>query len=184
MILTGENRRTQRKTCSNSTLSSKKHTWIDPISNPGFPDEKPDARGRPLYVSSARRLMTVILCSAMLVYRNVDGRLACVRVSGAVVRNAQHRTSVTLMTGTEPRGQGVSTPASYSGSLRFKSRPGDRLSWLSFPLFFPVPPDECRDSTLKLGNNRFLSNSLQFTIHLSPLNSTLYSLSYWKSVVK
>jgi hypothetical protein len=34
-ILTGENRRTQRKTCHSATLSTTYPTWIDPGANPG-----------------------------------------------------------------------------------------------------------------------------------------------------
>jgi hypothetical protein len=41
----------------------------------------------------------------------------------------------------------VSSPASYSGGAGFKSRPGDRLSWLRFVVVFSVPPGKCRDST-------------------------------------
>jgi hypothetical protein len=51
-----------------------------------------------------------------------------------------------------------------------------RVSWFS-----SVTPDNCRDRTLKLGHDHFLPNPLQFIIHLSPYNSTLYSLHYWKS---
>jgi hypothetical protein len=36
----------------------------------------------------------------------------------------------------------------------------------------------------KLGHDRFLPHPLQFIIHLSPFNSTLYNLSYWERVVK
>jgi len=50
--------------------------------------------------------------------------------------------------------------------------------------FSSVPPGKFWDSTLKLGHDRFLPNPFQFIIHLSPFHSTLYSLSYWKSVVK
>jgi hypothetical protein len=44
---------------------------------------------------------------------------------------------------------------------------------MRFWWFSSVPPEECRDSTLTLGHDRFLPNSFQFTIHVS---STLYSL--------
>jgi hypothetical protein len=40
-ILTGENRRTQRKTCPSATLSTTNHTWIDPGSNPSLRGERP-----------------------------------------------------------------------------------------------------------------------------------------------
>jgi hypothetical protein len=41
MILTGENRRTRRKTCPSATLSTTNPTWIDPGSNPGLRGERP-----------------------------------------------------------------------------------------------------------------------------------------------
>jgi hypothetical protein len=42
--------------------------------------------------------------------------------------------------------------------------PGGGFSWFS-----SVHPGECRDSTLKLGHDLFLPNSLQFIIYLLPL---------------
>jgi hypothetical protein len=42
--------------------------------------------------------------------------------------------------------------------------------------FFSVPPGKFRYST-ELGHDRFLPNPFQFIIHLSPLHSTLCSLS-------
>jgi hypothetical protein len=41
MILTGENRRTRRKTCPSATLSATNPTWIDPGVNPGLRGERP-----------------------------------------------------------------------------------------------------------------------------------------------
>jgi hypothetical protein len=41
MILTGENRRTRRKTCTSATLSTTNPTWIDPGANPGLCGETP-----------------------------------------------------------------------------------------------------------------------------------------------
>jgi hypothetical protein len=41
MILTGENRRTRRKTCPSAILSTTKPTWIDPGANPGLRGERP-----------------------------------------------------------------------------------------------------------------------------------------------
>jgi hypothetical protein len=41
MILTGENRRTRRKTCPSATLSTNDPTWIDPGANPGLRGERP-----------------------------------------------------------------------------------------------------------------------------------------------
>jgi hypothetical protein len=40
-ILTGENRRTRRKTCSVAILSTTNPTWIDPGANPGLRGERP-----------------------------------------------------------------------------------------------------------------------------------------------
>jgi hypothetical protein len=47
----------------------------------------------------------------------------------------------------EHRGRVVNTPASHSGSPRFKPRPG-RLSWLRFFVFLSVPQRKWWDSTL------------------------------------
>jgi hypothetical protein len=41
MILTGENRRTRRKTCPSATLSTINPTQIDPGANPGLRGERP-----------------------------------------------------------------------------------------------------------------------------------------------
>jgi hypothetical protein len=41
MILTGENRRTRRKTCPSATLSTTNPTWIVPGANPGLRGERP-----------------------------------------------------------------------------------------------------------------------------------------------
>jgi hypothetical protein len=49
---------------------------------------------------------------------------------------------------------------------------------------FAISPGECWDSTLKLDHDCLLPNPFQFIIHVSPLNSRLYSLSYWKKVFK
>jgi hypothetical protein len=40
-ILTGENRRTRRKTCPSATLSTTNPTWIDPGANSGLRGERP-----------------------------------------------------------------------------------------------------------------------------------------------
>jgi hypothetical protein len=40
MILTGENRRTRRKTCPSATLSTTNPTWIDPGTNSGLRCER------------------------------------------------------------------------------------------------------------------------------------------------
>jgi hypothetical protein len=41
MILTGETRRTRRKTCPSATLSTTNPTWIDPGANPDLRSERP-----------------------------------------------------------------------------------------------------------------------------------------------
>jgi hypothetical protein len=41
MILTGEKRRTLRKTCPSATLPTTNPTWIDPGTNPGLRGERP-----------------------------------------------------------------------------------------------------------------------------------------------
>jgi hypothetical protein len=82
---------------------------------------------------------------------------------------------------TERRGPAINTPPLYSGYPGFKSRFGDRLSWLCFWWFSPVPPGKLWDSIL----NSATSTSTSFpNHHLSIILSTLYSLSYWESVVK
>jgi hypothetical protein len=40
-ILTGENRRTRRKSCPSATLPTPNPTWIDPGANPGLSGERP-----------------------------------------------------------------------------------------------------------------------------------------------
>jgi hypothetical protein len=41
MILTGENRRTRRKTCPSATLPTTNPTWIFPGANPGLRGDSP-----------------------------------------------------------------------------------------------------------------------------------------------
>jgi hypothetical protein len=41
IILTGENRRTRRKTCTSATLSTTNPTWTDPGPNPGSRGNRP-----------------------------------------------------------------------------------------------------------------------------------------------
>jgi hypothetical protein len=67
------------------------------------------------------------------------------------------------------------------GTSRVQISARDRISWLSFA---SVPPDICRDSTLKLGHHHFLPHPFQFIILLSMSHSTPYSRTYWESVVK
>jgi hypothetical protein len=66
------------------------------------------------------------------------------------------------------------TPASYSGGPGFKSGRGEQLC-LYFFVLFSVPPGECRDSTLKLDHDRFLSNHFE-NIVLVIENASLNSL--------
>jgi hypothetical protein len=72
------------------------------------------------------------------------------------------RNSSPLLFLTEHRGRVVSIPASYSGGPGFKSRPEDRLSWLTFAWFSSIRSGEYRGSTLKLGHDRFLPNHFRF----------------------
>jgi hypothetical protein len=57
MILTGENRKTRRKTCSSVTLPTTNPTWADLGANQGLHCEKPETNrlsygtGRALHVS-------------------------------------------------------------------------------------------------------------------------------------
>jgi hypothetical protein len=81
------------------------------------------------------------------------------------------------------RGRMLNAPASYSGSSGFKSRPGNRLSWLKLSVGFLCPPGKFRESSIKLGLDRFLPNPFQFVLRLSSFHATLCSLSYWESVV-
>jgi hypothetical protein len=52
---------------------------------------------------------------------------------------------------------------------------GEETDYPDSSWFSSVLPEECRDSALKLGHDRFLPNPFQFFIHLSPYQSTLYS---------
>jgi hypothetical protein len=51
-ILTGENRRTRRKTCPSATLSTTNPTWFDPDANPGLRGETPAANDQSLGTAS------------------------------------------------------------------------------------------------------------------------------------
>jgi hypothetical protein len=68
------------------------------------------------------------------------------------------------------------TPASCSGGLGFKSRPEDRLFWLSVFVVFFSPSRQMPGLFLKLDHDRFLPHNFQFIIHVSSVHSTLYSL--------
>jgi hypothetical protein len=52
------------------------------------------------------------------------------------------------------------------GRYRVQMSAGDWISGLEVFVGFSVPPGECRDSTLRLGHERFLPNLVQF-IHIS-----------------
>jgi hypothetical protein len=67
----------------------------------------------------------------------------------------------------ERRGRVDNISASYFGGPRFKSRPGDRLSWLRFSRFNSVPPLKCRDIALKLYHYGFIPRPSRFIIHVS-----------------
>jgi hypothetical protein len=70
----------------------------------------------------------------------------------------------------------VNTPTSYLGGAGFDSRP--RLPDVLSEVFvvFISPSSECRDSTLKLGNDHFLTNFFPVYHHSLILSYTLYSL--------
>jgi hypothetical protein len=63
----------------------------------------------------------------------------------------------------------VSTPGSYSGGPGFKSRLGTGYPDLCFSRFSSVPPCKCRNSTLKLGHDRFYP-------HPSLISPSFYTL--------
>jgi hypothetical protein len=84
---------------------------------------------------------------------------------------------------TEGHGQLVNNPASYSGGPRFKFRPGDWLSWPRFHGFSQSLHANTRIVPY-IRSQPTPSLSFQFIIHLSSFHSTLYSLSYWESIVK
>jgi hypothetical protein len=76
MILAGENRRTQRKTCSSATLSATNPPWTNPGANPGIRIEKP-ATNR---LSHDTAPMAVTLYADVFVYkRRVVVRLCLIR---------------------------------------------------------------------------------------------------------
>jgi hypothetical protein len=83
---------------------------------------------------------------------------------------------------TESRGRVANTTASYSGELGFKSRRGDRLSWLEFFVVSLSPSRQIPGYYLKLDHDRFLHNLP--IIYLSTFYATLYSPSYWECVVE
>jgi hypothetical protein len=70
---------------------------------------------------------------------------------------------------TERRGRIISTPAAYSGGPRFKSRPGNRLSWLRFFVVFLSPSRQMPGQYLKLGHDLSLPHPFQLIIHYHPL---------------
>jgi hypothetical protein len=74
---------------------------------------------------------------------------------------------------TERRGPVVKTPTSNLGGSSIKSRPGDRLLWVSFVVFLS-PSRQIPGYHLRLGHDRFLPNTFQFIIQLSSFHSTLY----------
>jgi hypothetical protein len=77
----------------------------------------------------------------------------------------------------------INTPASYTGGTKFQSRPRYWL-FLGVSWFSSILPGKYRDTTLKLGHDRFLPNPLHFINHFSTFHSTLCNLCYWKRVVK
>jgi hypothetical protein len=65
---------------------------------------------------------------------------------------------------TDCRGRVIRTPALYSVGPGFKSRLGDRLSWLRFVVFVSVPPGKRQDNTF---NYATVASSATFPIHYS-----------------
>jgi hypothetical protein len=56
----------------------------------------------------------------------------------------------------------------YSGGEYIESRTGRRISRLSSSVIFLICPSLTAMTVRHLGRDRFLPNSFQFTIHLSP----------------
>jgi hypothetical protein len=77
----------------------------------------------------------------------------------------------------------VNTRASYSGGPGFWSWPRNQQLWLRFFVVFLSSSRRMLGQYLKIRTQPLPSKSSQWIIHLSPYHSTLYSLSYWKSVV-
>jgi hypothetical protein len=70
----------------------------------------------------------------------------------------------------ERPGRMINTSASYAGGLGFKSRSGDRLSWLKFLWFFSVSQGKCWDITL---NRPRPFPSISFLIHRITLSTDI-----------
>jgi hypothetical protein len=69
--------------------------------------------------------------------------------------------------------------------LRIREVQGSNLGYpdWGFSWFSSVPPGKFWDSTLKLGNDRFLPHPFQYITHSSHLHSMLYDLSHWKETL-
>jgi hypothetical protein len=65
----------------------------------------------------------------------------------------------------ERHGRMVRIPASYSGGPGFKSRPGDRLSWVRTFVVLRRPSRQIPGEYLKLSHDHFLPHPFQFIIH-------------------
>jgi hypothetical protein len=82
MILTGENRRTRRKTCPSATLPTTNPTWIDQGANPGLRGERPatnDLRLLMSYCEANEPIRAVATCEVWILV--AQARESLVRLS-------------------------------------------------------------------------------------------------------
>jgi hypothetical protein len=84
---------------------------------------------------------------------------------------------------TERRGRLVNTPL-YLRGPRFKSRSGNRLSWLKFFLVSHSPSTWMPGYSVNWATDRLFPNTLLFIIHLSCFHSTLISVAEKASLNK
>jgi hypothetical protein len=84
IILTGENRRTRRRTCPSATLCTTNSTWTVLSANPGLRGEKP-ATNRLSYAITRVCYLNALLCQAHYT-RFYSGLFACWVISYFYVR--------------------------------------------------------------------------------------------------
>jgi hypothetical protein len=190
-VLTGENWRTRRKTCLSATLSTTNPTWIVPGANPGLRGEKPATND----LSHGPALCILSNIQPRISLRVTFKRQSNVLQSGkgwpwsnlcAVKRLKPAWRYCPLVYCFMELTFDVFLYALGSCFVYGRSNLGPETSYPDWLLsWFPsVPTGEFRDSALKLGHNRFVSNPVPFVIHVLPLHLTLYIYIYWKSVVK
>ena len=68
------------------------------------------------------------------------------------------------------------TSSHYVGSFILVSRPGKRLSWLSFSWLYSVTPPR----NISGYHSHFIPKLFQFIIHSYPTFRLLHNLSYWQ----